>query len=243
MNVWDDPRVKSGMAVQLERRRALIAAGGKPIGWKIGFGAKPIMERLRISGPLVGFLMQSGHVASGGTISLAGWTNPVAEPEVAVHMGKDLAAGSDRATAAAAIAALGPAIEMADVATPPDDVEAAVAGNIFQRHVVFGPRDSSRAGGKAVNVARVLHALDEQVRVLAPVGGPTGELDAHDRRPRDGPDQREIGKQPRRRDQARRDADNHADDHKVPPPSVESDEKDFAYELVPVGRVSVNFTR
>ena len=95
MNVWDDPRVKRGMAVQLERRRALIAAGGKPIGWKIGFGAKPIMERLKISGPLVGFLMQSGHVASGGTISLAGWTNPVAEPEVAVYMGKDLAAGAD----------------------------------------------------------------------------------------------------------------------------------------------------
>jgi tagatose 6-phosphate kinase len=33
-----------------------------------------------------------------------------------------------------------------------------------------------RAGGKAVNVARLLHALGEEVRVVAPVGGPTGEL-------------------------------------------------------------------
>lgn len=39
---------------------------------------------------------------------------------------------------------------------------------------------SARAGGKAVNVARVLHALGEDVTVLAPVGGPTGELFAHD---------------------------------------------------------------
>src|SRR5205823_2717079 len=39
---------------------------------------------------------------------------------------------------------------------------------------------SARAGGKAVNVARVLHALGEEVTVVAPVGGPSGELFAAD---------------------------------------------------------------
>jgi 2-keto-4-pentenoate hydratase len=234
MNVWDDPRVKSGMAVQLERRRALIAAGGKPIGWKIGFGAKPIMERLRISGPLVGFLMQSGHVASGGTISLAGWTNPVAEPEVAVHMGKDLAAGSDRATAAAAIAALGPAIEMADVATPPDDVEAAVAGNIFQRHVVFGPRDSSRAGGKADDLVAHIFRRGETWASTDNFQGTVGELISLVQHAANALGA--FGEKLSAGDVLITGA-------VVPPPSVESDEKDFAYELVPVGRVSVNFTR
>lgn len=39
---------------------------------------------------------------------------------------------------------------------------------------------SARAGGKAVNVARVLHALGEDVTVVAPVGGPTGDLFAND---------------------------------------------------------------
>ncbi len=39
---------------------------------------------------------------------------------------------------------------------------------------------SARAGGKAVNTARVLHALGEPVSVLAPVGGPTGALFAAD---------------------------------------------------------------
>jgi tagatose 6-phosphate kinase len=41
-------------------------------------------------------------------------------------------------------------------------------------------RVSARAGGKAVNTARVLHALGETVTVLAPVGGHTGELFAAD---------------------------------------------------------------
>jgi tagatose 6-phosphate kinase len=35
---------------------------------------------------------------------------------------------------------------------------------------------SARAGGKAVNVARLLHALGEPVTVVAPVGGATGQL-------------------------------------------------------------------
>src|SRR3954468_18039716 len=35
---------------------------------------------------------------------------------------------------------------------------------------------SARAGGKAVNVARILHTLAEDVVVVGPVGGPTGEL-------------------------------------------------------------------
>jgi 1-phosphofructokinase family hexose kinase len=39
---------------------------------------------------------------------------------------------------------------------------------------------ASRAGGKAVNVARLLRALDEPVTLIATIGGPTGELFAHD---------------------------------------------------------------
>ena len=48
-----------------------------------------------------------------GMVSLAGWHKPVAEPEIAVHMGRDLPGAAGRATAIAAIAALGPAIELA----------------------------------------------------------------------------------------------------------------------------------
>jgi len=142
-----DPRLVRGMAAQLNRRRECIKAGEKPLGWKVGFGAPAALEKLGIQAPLIGFLTDQALVASGSTISLAGWTKPVAEPEIAVHMGKDLRAGADRDTAKAAIAGLGPAIELADVDRPPDDVEQILAGNIYQRGVILGARNASRAGG------------------------------------------------------------------------------------------------
>jgi 2-keto-4-pentenoate hydratase len=142
-----DPRIARGMKTQLDLRRRRIAAGARPIGWKVGFGAPAAMAKLGITAPLVGFLLDRGIVASGASISLAGWRKPVAEPEIAVEMAADLPAGATEAAAADAIGALGPAIELADVDSPPDDVVAILAGNIFQRHVVFGPRDHARAGG------------------------------------------------------------------------------------------------
>src|SRR3954464_4795691 len=148
MNAWEDPRIARGMEKQLGERRARIAAGEKPIGWKVGLGAPPAMERLNIKAPLIGFMMKKSLLENGATVSLMGWTKPVAEPEVAVHMGRDLPGGADRATAIAAIAGLGPAIELADLNPPPDDVEVTLAGNIFPRHVILGNCDTGRAGAK-----------------------------------------------------------------------------------------------
>jgi 2-keto-4-pentenoate hydratase len=62
-------------------------------------------------------------------------------------MGRELPAGADRDTAKAAIAGLSPAIELADVDRPPEDVERILEGNIYQRRVIVGPCDASRAGG------------------------------------------------------------------------------------------------
>jgi 2-keto-4-pentenoate hydratase len=143
----DDSRILRGMAVQLGRRRERLDAGERPLGWKVGFGAPAAMQKLAIKAPLIGFLTDQALVATGATVSLAGWSKPVAEPEIAVHMGRNLSAGADRDTVKAAIAGLGPAIELADVDRPPDDVERILAGNIYQRGIVVGPCDASRAGG------------------------------------------------------------------------------------------------
>src|SRR5712692_10084029 len=144
---WDDPRIFRGMVRQLRLRRELLSAGHKPLGWKLAFGGPAAMERLRTSAPLVGFLMQDALLPSGSTLSLSNWKKPAAEPEIAVHLGKDLAANSDRSAAMAAISGLGPAIEVADVDHPSEDVEGTLACNIYQRHVILGLKDSSRAGG------------------------------------------------------------------------------------------------
>jgi len=80
MKLWEDPRVVRGMQAQLEMRRKRLDAGDKALGWKVGFGAPAMLARLRISGPLVGFLTQAARVPSGGSISFKGWAKPVAEP-------------------------------------------------------------------------------------------------------------------------------------------------------------------
>lgn len=173
MSSVDDARIVRGMRAQLDRRRSRIAADDKPVGWKVGFTAPAMMEKFKISAPLVGSLMQSAVVSSGGTVSLAGWTKPALEPEIAVYLGKDLPGGSDRATASGAIGALSPAIELVDIAFPPEDVEAILTANIYQRQVVLGPcaarqADASFNGLAATvlrNGAEVARATDAQANV------------------------------------------------------------------------------
>ncbi len=233
-DAWDDPRIARGMEKQLSIRRARIAAGEKPLGWKVGLGAPPAMERLKIKAPLVGFMMQKSLVPNAGTVSFAGWTKPVAEPEIAVHMGKDLAGGADRAATIAAIAALGPAIELADLNPPPDDVEITLAANIFHRHVILGPPDPARAGGKldglvghvfrrgalAAKQEKVEALIGEMIGIVQHVAG---TLAAHGEKLRAG--------------------DVIITGSIVPPPFIEPDETEFAYALEPVGGLSVKFSR
>src|SRR5450759_159643 len=142
-----DPRIARGMQIQLSRWRERLNGGEQALGWKVGFGARAAMEKLGITAPLIGFLTDRALVSSGVTLSLANWKKPLAEPEIAVHMGKDLPAGAEREQAMKAIAGLGPAIELADLDRPPEDVEQILAGNIYQRHVILGACDVSRAGG------------------------------------------------------------------------------------------------
>lgn len=135
---WQDPRVERGMTALLKLRRERITAGDRAIGWKVAFGAPAVQEKLGISAPLVGCLFESRALRSGEAASLAGWAKPIAEPEIAVRMGRDLAAGADLAAAAAAIASYGAAIELIDSPQPPEDPERVLAGNIAHRHVVLG---------------------------------------------------------------------------------------------------------
>lgn len=173
---WDDPRVARGMAAELGHWRRRLAAGEKPLGWKVGFGAAGAMEKLSIKAPLVGFLTDRALLPSGAVVSLSGWTKPAAEAEIAVHMGKDLPGGASRTATRQAIAGLGPAIEIADVDFPPDDVERILAGNIYQRHVILGSCDISRAGCVVKGLTcRIARSGSESATITDPQAM-TGEL-------------------------------------------------------------------
>ncbi len=176
---WDDPRISRGMAEQLRRRRELLNSGQKPLGWKLAFGGPAAMERLHTNAPLIGFLMQDALIPSNSTLSVAGWTKPAAEPEITVHLGKDLPAGADRNATRVAIAGLGPAIEIADVDHPSDDVEGTLACDIYQRHIILGRSDPARAGGLLNGLsARVLRNGAEIASITSPeaLQKLTGEL-------------------------------------------------------------------
>lgn len=162
-----DPRVARGMEAQLARRREALDAGDGSLGWKLGFGSPAAMEKLDISAPLVGSLRTSGLYDAGEGVRVGQWMNPALEPEVAVHITRDLPAGAGPEEVKRAIGGIGPAFELADVEPPPTDVQAILEGNIFQRGCVLGPvaqRDSLTgvAGRVVVNEEEPLLADDPQ---------------------------------------------------------------------------------
>ena len=147
------------MLAQLTERRRRIEDGEASLGWKLGMGVPAAMAKLGTDAPLVGYLLAPARVEDGGTVSLDGWGAAKLEPEIAVHMGADLAAGASRADAEAAIAGLGPAIELVDLDPSADDPEAILAADIFQRHVLLGPvTEGATAAGTS---ARALKNGDE----------------------------------------------------------------------------------
>jgi 2-keto-4-pentenoate hydratase len=164
------------MRAQLARRRERLAAGERPLGWKVGFGAPAALERLGTDGPLVGYLTDGGLVRGGAEpVSVEGWANPWFEAEVAVHVARDVPGGADRDTVREAIAGLGPAIELADVDPPPGgDPEEILAGNIFHRRVILGPVDEGRRSAEGIS-GRVLRNGEEVDRTDDPQAL-TGEL-------------------------------------------------------------------
>jgi 2-keto-4-pentenoate hydratase len=232
MNLWDDPRVARGMQAQLELRRKRLAAGDAPLGWKVGFGAPAFREQLKISGPLVGFLTRNARVESGGSVSLKGWQKPVAEPEIAVHIGRDVSPGSDQATAAAAIAGIAPAIELVDLHTPPQDPEPILSGNIYQRHVVLSGSGPARAGAASDGLTcRVIRRGAESARTTDPQANTGQWIDIV----------RHVADVLAAFGERLRAGEIIITGSVVPPISLEPDEDGIAFAVDPVGSVSVRF--
>jgi 2-keto-4-pentenoate hydratase len=119
--------VARGMRALLDRQEADLAGGARPVGWKIGFNGPAIQQHFGLTEPVVGYLVDTGVTTSGSVVDLTGWTAPAVEVEVAIRVGAD-----------GGVAGLAPALELVDLDRPFDDLEAILAGNVFQRGVVFG---------------------------------------------------------------------------------------------------------
>jgi 2-keto-4-pentenoate hydratase len=161
-----DERIAAGMRDQLALRRERLDHGERPIGWKVGFGSPAAAAQFDLDRPLVGFLTDRGLLPDGASVDVADWTNPLLEPEIAVHLDRDLEPGATRDDVVAAIGGLSAAIELADLHPPPTDVRTILAGNIFHRHVVLGPvhrarRNAEGIGGRVVRDGTEIASTDD----------------------------------------------------------------------------------
>jgi 2-keto-4-pentenoate hydratase len=234
MNLWDDPRIVRGMTAQFALRRQRLDGGDKLLGWKVGFGAPALLKQFNTSGPLVGFLTHNARVAPGSTVSLAGWAKPIAEPEVAVHIGRDVAAGATPEAAAAAIAGISPAIELVDLHEPPTEPERILSHDIYQRHVVLAGAAPARAGAAADGLTcRIMRRGTEFARTTDPQAN-TGlwvDIVSHVANVLAALGERLCA------------GEVIITGSVVPPITIDPDESSLAFALDPVGTISVNFTR
>ena len=102
-----DGPVARGMRALLARRDDELAAGARPVGWKIGFNTAAIQQHLGLSDPVVGYLVDTGVTPDGATVPVAGWTAPAVEVELAIRVGDD-----------GGVAGLAPALELVDLDLP-----------------------------------------------------------------------------------------------------------------------------
>ncbi|RDV03657.1 2-keto-4-pentenoate hydratase [Undibacter mobilis] len=232
MNAFDHPLIKKGMPLQLAKRRARIAAGEKPLGWKVGLGAPAMMEKLGLQAPIVGYLMQSALIASGGTASLKGYTRPVAEPEIAVRMAATPKPGASSDEVRAAIKEIMPAIEIADmdVLPTPDNLDVILDDGVFQRHVIIG--DKTRAGGSIANLtSRVTRrgALINSTTDPEALTGKVVDIVAH------------VAATLAAYGETLRPGDIIITGSITPPQMLDAGDTDFGHALEPVGAVSIAF--
>jgi 2-keto-4-pentenoate hydratase len=222
------------MTAQLAKRRERIAAGEKPLGWKVGLGAPATMQRLGLAAPVVGFLMQRALLLSGTTVSLKGYTKPVAEPEICVRMARDLAAGASSDAALAAVKEILPAIELAEFvpAPTPENLDVVLEGDIYQRQVLLC--GNTRVGSSVAGLtSRVIRRGAQTAATTDPeaLTGKFLDIVAH------------VANTLAAFGEKLAASDVIITGSITPPIMIEPDEVELTHALDPIGEVSVSFTR
>jgi 2-keto-4-pentenoate hydratase len=168
--------VERGTQALLTRRREILAQGAEPVGWKVGFNVPATQERLGIDGAVAGFLTTDTLLEDGATWSTEDDGEVIVESEVGLEVGPD----------GRSIAALFPALELADQPDFDLEIEQILAGNVFHRAVAFGPRVETREPGAArilvngeeqhtVPAAETVERLEAMVEAVARRLGDAGE--------------------------------------------------------------------
>lgn len=162
MTTSADPAIGAALSGQIDDRDALLAGGARRLGWKAGFGTPAAIEKLGTEGPLVGFLTDATLEPSGAGVETGGWGKAVLEPEVAVWLGADVAAGDGPEEVLAAIDGIGAAIELVDLGEMAGDAAAILAANIYHRKVLLGDVVPLAAGESLADARIDVTATDRE---------------------------------------------------------------------------------
>lgn len=135
----DDARLVAGVAHQQALLSEATAAGSTVVGWKAGLGAPAARAALGLTAPLVGFLFDTTRAESDSTVDITRWSAPRAEAEIAVRLGVDVPPDAAASQVLDAVDAVASAIELVDLAQPPEDPAQVLAGNIYHRVWLTGP--------------------------------------------------------------------------------------------------------
>ncbi len=65
--VLDDARISKGMRAQMELRKRRFNEGAHQVGWKVGFGAPAAQTNLKLTAPLVGFILDRAMLQPGAS--------------------------------------------------------------------------------------------------------------------------------------------------------------------------------
>src|SRR5689334_15836317 len=122
-----DGRLRTGLEAMMDARSRAIDAGERPIGWKIGWNAPAVRERMRVRSSVLGFLVESGVRPASEPVPLEGTTKPGAEVEIAIWVGPH-----------ATIARVAPGIELVDFHGDVGDALAALEANVWNHGCVVG---------------------------------------------------------------------------------------------------------
>ena len=152
-----------------------MRAGERQIGWKVGFGAPAALEKLETDRPLVGFLTgERAWSPTARTVPIGGWTKPMLEAEIAVHLARDVPGGARGRRSATRSAACRRRSSSPTSTRRPRTSAAILAGNIFHRHVVLGPVDRDRSTGEGIGARVVVDG--EEVAATDDPAALTGEI-------------------------------------------------------------------
>lgn len=136
-----DERVARGLERQRIELQARVDAGARHVGWKVGLVESTALTRLGLKHGAIGFLTDATVRDSKEPVSLRRLRLPGVEAEIALYVGSEPDHEAPDEDLLLCLEGVGVSAELVDMnATRFDEVEEVVAGNIFHRAAIFGPR-------------------------------------------------------------------------------------------------------